>query len=105
MAAGLAMSLRLDAYLELERAMMTLDDADDPMADRLRDALDPLFYSLTDEEHAFLNRRSIAPGPAYVVRVAVDAGLFMSSLAVKGKADALQTLTAPIVVDDWKCAA
>ncbi|MGH7434305.1 MAG: hypothetical protein ACRENE_01360 [Polyangiaceae bacterium] len=99
------MSLRLDAYLELERAMMALDDADDPMADRLRDALDPIWYSLTDEEHAFLNRRSIAPGPAYAIRVAVDAGLFTTNFDEAGNGGVLQTLSAPIVVDDWKCAA
>jgi hypothetical protein len=51
-------SVRLDAYLELERTMRELDDAGDSMAD-LRDALDPIWYGLTDEDRAFLNRRSI----------------------------------------------
>jgi len=51
----------LDAYLDLERTMVVLDDAGDPMADALRDALDPIWYALTDDDRAFLNRRSIAP--------------------------------------------
>ena len=59
------MSARLDAYLDVERTMRALDDVGDPMADSLRDALDPIWYALTDDERAFLNRRAIAPGPSY----------------------------------------
>lgn len=56
------MSLRLDAYLSLEQAMRALDDADDLLADTLRDALDPIWYALSDEERAFLNGRNILAG-------------------------------------------
>ncbi len=71
------MSARLDAYLDVERNMLALDDVDDPMADALRDALDTIWYALTDEERTILNRREIAPGPVYAVRVAVDDSLFV----------------------------
>ena len=50
-------SPRLDAYLALEREMMLLDDAGDPRADDVRDALDPLWQGLTAEERTLLNGR------------------------------------------------
>ncbi len=49
-------SARLLAYLDLERAMLGLDDLDDPLADNLRDAMDPLWFGLSDEERAMLDR-------------------------------------------------
>jgi hypothetical protein len=51
------MTPRLRAYLALERAMLELDEQDDPLADRLRDAMDPLWYGLTDADHAALDAR------------------------------------------------
>ena len=60
MAESVAMSIaRLQAYLRLERALLELEDLDDPFADRLRDAMDPLWYALTDEEHAMLDARGM----------------------------------------------
>jgi hypothetical protein len=60
MAAGVAMSgPRLQAYVRLERAMLDLDAADDPLADALRDAMDPIWYALTEEERAVLDGRDI----------------------------------------------
>jgi len=50
---------RLEAYLALERAMLRLDAAGDAFADDLREAMDPLWYELTDEDREFLNRRHI----------------------------------------------
>ena len=50
---------RLQAYLKLERAMLDLDAADDPLADTLRDAMDPMWYALTDEERTVLDGRDI----------------------------------------------
>lgn len=52
-------SVRLAAYLTLERAMLELDSAGDAVADRLRDAMDPLWYGLTDTEHAWLDSRAL----------------------------------------------
>lgn len=65
------MSPRLFAYLDLERAMLALDDrGDEVLADRVRDAMDPLWYGLTDDEHAWLDARaSVELEPARVPRV------------------------------------
>jgi hypothetical protein len=60
--------LRALCYLDLERTMLALEDAGDPMADTLRDALDPIWYALTDDDRVFLNRRDIASGPVYYAR-------------------------------------
>lgn len=57
----MALSPRLRAYLALEREMLELDRLEDPAADSLRDAMDPLWLSLTDAEHAWLNGRRVAP--------------------------------------------
>jgi hypothetical protein len=96
------MSVRLDAYLDIERTMMALDDAGDPMADALRDALDPLWYALTDEDRAFLNRRTIAAGPVYCMRFAVDAEFFMAVVEPPSRP---VTPVAPVLIDHWTCAA
>ncbi|MBX3270467.1 MAG: hypothetical protein KF729_09415 [Sandaracinaceae bacterium] len=53
----MALSGRLRAYLALERAMMDLDDHDDPLADDLRDAMDKLWVGLEETEHAWLDAR------------------------------------------------
>lgn len=50
---------RLEAYLSLERAMLQLDAAGDRFADALRDAMDPLWYELSDEDREFLSRRQV----------------------------------------------
>ena len=50
---------RLEAYLSLERAMLQLDAAGDGFADGLREAMDPLWYELSDDDREFLNRRHI----------------------------------------------
>ncbi len=56
------MSPRLRAYLALEELMLQLDELGDPVAEELRDAMDPVWYELTDEEHGWLNGRSLGPG-------------------------------------------
>lgn len=50
----------LARYLELEREMRALDDADDPRAGEVRDALDPIWHALTNEERTLLNERAIS---------------------------------------------
>jgi hypothetical protein len=53
---------RLRAYLRLEREMLMLDDlGDDLTADLLRDAMDPLWYALSDDERAWLDVRMVVP--------------------------------------------
>lgn len=51
------MGPRLRAYLALERAMVDLDDAGDPVGDDLRDRMDPIWLKLSDEERAALDAR------------------------------------------------
>lgn len=52
------MTSRLRVYLELERLMLSLDEADAISADALRDAMDPLWYGLSEQERQLLNERS-----------------------------------------------
>jgi hypothetical protein len=53
------MTPRLRKYLELERLMMILDVEGDAAAETLRDAMDPIWYALTDEERHVLDERRI----------------------------------------------
>ena len=48
---------RLRAYLALERAMVDLDDAGDPVGDELRDRMDPIWLNLSKEDRAALDHR------------------------------------------------
>jgi hypothetical protein len=49
---------RLRAYLALERAMVDLDDAGDPVGDDLRDRMDEIWFKLSVEDRAALDARS-----------------------------------------------
>lgn len=52
-------SIRLRAYRALEEAMVELDDTgDEVLADAIRDALDPIWYALTEAERDLLNERT-----------------------------------------------
>jgi hypothetical protein len=53
------MTPRLRKYLELERLMLILDEEGDAGADALRDAMDPIWYALSDEERRILDERTI----------------------------------------------
>jgi len=53
------MTPRLRQYLELERLMLIFDEAGEPGADALRDAMDPIWYSLAPEERRLLDDRTI----------------------------------------------
>ncbi len=55
----MAIDYRLDAYLTLERVMCELDVRGDPAADSIRDIMDPIWYSLSPDEHAFLDGRDV----------------------------------------------
>lgn len=52
---------RLRAYLALERAMVDLDDAGDPVGDDLRDRMDGIWLKLSAEDRAALDCRSGNP--------------------------------------------
>lgn len=53
------MTPRLRKYLELERLMLVLDEEGDRAADVLRDAMDPIWYSLSNDERRILDARTI----------------------------------------------
>ena len=53
------MTPRLRAYLELEQLMLVLDEAGDTASEALRDAMDPIWYALTDEERRLLDDRKV----------------------------------------------
>jgi hypothetical protein len=47
----------LELYLRLERIMLDLDRASDPLADHFRDLMDPVWQRLSDREIELLDRR------------------------------------------------
>jgi len=53
------MTPRLRIYLELERLMLALENVDGRAADALRDAMDPIWYALTEQERGVLDQRSV----------------------------------------------
>ncbi len=74
----MALSARLEAYLGIEREMRALDELGDPIADALRDALDPIWLSLSEDEIRFLDRRIIRPGMVYRIRLPLDEALYVA---------------------------
>lgn len=69
----LALGPRLAAYLALERAMVDLDDAGDPLGDELRDRMDPIWLQLSAEERFLLSRR-VGDASAFAGTVSVVEG-------------------------------
>jgi hypothetical protein len=51
----------LRAYSALERAMVDLDDAGDPLGDELRDRMDPIWLRLSAQDRAALDSRTGDP--------------------------------------------
>jgi hypothetical protein len=71
-AAGLAALKNLDLYLALERLMLELDASEDPIADQVRDLLDPVWYRLSPDEKARMDARGqIDPSGLFPVRLPV----------------------------------
>ena len=67
------MTPRLRQYLEFERLMLTLDETGAPGADALRDAMDPIWYSMNDDERRILNDRNVGRITSLeVIRVPAD---------------------------------
>lgn len=90
------MTPRLSAYLGLEREMLALDAAGDPLVEVLRDSMDSVWYRLSEEERELLDERTLhfsGPGlPAYAFCDPVEPPV--TSLR-----------ESPISVHDWECAA
>ncbi len=53
------MSPLLREYLNIEAAMLALDNLDERLADRVRDAMDPLWHRLSAEDREWLNSRDL----------------------------------------------
>jgi hypothetical protein len=92
---------RLDRYLELERLMLILDEAGDATADVMRDAMDPIWYQLTDDERRLLDERSVG------VIETMEGIRVPSGSAVFGDAPDIRHsgLVAGQTVGNWKMAA
>ena len=89
---------RMAAYLGLERQMLALDAVKDPLADVLRNAMDSLWYGLSDEEHTLLNNRTVL----YSVDSALTIG---ESLLEEGVDEPAVTLmTGPLRIPQWQYA-
>jgi hypothetical protein len=94
-------SARLAAYLTLERAMLALDAAGDPFADRLRDVMDPLWYSLTDEEHALLDARQVVDIADPAMSAPMGEGFFRAPPPDRP----VISRTEPLTIEDWRSVA
>jgi hypothetical protein len=72
----------LEKYLELERLMSVLDEDGDPVAETLRDAMDPIWYSLTDAERLQLDDRRMGRVTSLEeIRVPVGSQVFVNAPA------------------------
>ena len=55
----MAMTHLLHFYLDLERLMMVAEGIDEGVANSLRDAMDPIWHSLTDADREVLDQREV----------------------------------------------
>jgi hypothetical protein len=49
----------LRLYLSLEQSMLVAEAIDDRLADSIRDAMDPIWDALSDDEHRVLDERKV----------------------------------------------
>src|SRR5262245_56791190 len=67
----------IDQYLALERLMLDADDAGaEELGDALRDLMDPIWYRMSEGEHAHLNQRGFVSLIAlYPITVPISAAV------------------------------
>ena len=53
------MTRLLSLYLELERLMLVAEGVDERTANVIRDAMDPIWYALTDRDRESLDQRMV----------------------------------------------
>ena len=100
------MTARLDAYLALERVMLLLEDAGDPLADNLRDVMDPVWYALSDEEHAVLDAREIGTATSlHPIRFPLGSEVFVKPAEPVGPLESIRDQNVGREFDGWKRAA
>jgi hypothetical protein len=91
----------LDLYLALERLMLHLDQAADPLADRVRDLMDPLWYRLSPEEVTLLDSRGkIDPAGLFPIRLPFPGGARLPPTTVSGRQ--FTEATGWRAPEDWK---
>ena len=86
----------LAAYLALEQEMLKSDAVGDAAADTLRDAMDVLWYSLSDEEHRLLDDRTVlySSNPKWTI----TDGVFQKPTDLPTP----KLIDGPISVDRWE---
>lgn len=90
----------LDLYLSLERLMLELDERANPLADQIRDLMDPLWRQLPPEEVSRLNGRGqIDPAGLFPVRLPVPPPPATPSPTVVDQKFEHASWQAP---DDWR---
>jgi hypothetical protein len=93
----------LDVYLTLERLMIELDEDGNPIADQVRDLMDPLWRRLSAEEVARLDARGqIDPAALFPVQLPVPPPPELPAPTVVDQKFEETGWDAP---DDWKRAA
>jgi hypothetical protein len=67
------MTPRLRIYLELERVLFLVEADNETAAEALRDAMDPIWYSMTEDERRVLDDRAVGRlASLEVIRVPAD---------------------------------
>ena len=90
----------LDVYLALERLMIELDEDANPIADQIRDLMDPLWHRLSDDEVRRLDARGqIDPGELFPVQLPIPPPPHLPAPTVADQKFERQGWEAP---DDWK---
>jgi hypothetical protein len=91
----------LDLYLAFERLMVHLEQAGDPMAEGVRDLMDPIWHRLSRADVDRLNARGkIDPSGLFPVRLPFPAGGRLPPTTVSGKR--FTDTTGWRAPDDWK---
>ena len=99
----MAVSALLDAYLSLERVLLEFEERGDPSADLVRDLMDPLWYRLSDEDHAQLDDRGpVSLASLHPIRLLTGAGLLYRPPPAPGAIRGMRSDGQPIeILPGW----
>jgi hypothetical protein len=91
----------LDLYLAFERLMVHFDQAGDPMAESVRDLMDPIWHRLSREDVDLLNARGkVDPAGLFPIRLPFPTGARLPPTTVSG--NRFTDTTGWLAPDDWK---
>jgi len=100
------MNARIDTYLTLERLMLQLDEVGDPLADHIRDLMDPVWYELPKADRATLDRRAIEVNALNPIRFSASPGLYLQPLPLAREYTPIEPRNGVgRVMKDWRVAA